>query len=86
MTLVELYQHLDDIVENDASPDDLFASSYIRGFIALSASEFGDESQTLSAEFASSIEAKILEAKTECTPQDQLIVQQYWLSLKSHFA
>ena len=85
MNLTALYQHLDEIVEQDASPDDLFASSYIRGFIALSASEFGDESQLLSAELASSIEEKIIAAKTECTPQDQLIVQQYWLSLKAYF-
>ena len=84
--LTALYHYLDEIVEQDASADDLFASSYIRGFIALSASEFGDESQALSAELAQSVEQKLLDAKSECTPQDQLIVQQYWLDLKGHFA
>ena len=45
--LAELYQYLDDLVCQDVSSDELFASSYLRGFISLAASEFGDESQLL---------------------------------------
>lgn len=83
--LTELYHYFDQLVDQEASADDLFASSYIRGFIALAGSEFGDESQALSAELAESIEEKIIAAKSELTPQDQLIVRQYWLTLKASF-
>jgi len=83
--LTELYHYFDQLVDQEASADDLFASSYIRGFIALAGSEFGDESQALSTELSESIEEKIVAAKSELTPQDQLIVKQYWLTLKTSF-
>ncbi len=84
-SVAQLYQILDELVCQDTSADDLFASSYIRGFLALSAAEFGDETQSLSKNLADSIEMKILAAKMELTPQDQLIVNQYWLDLKTNF-
>lgn len=83
--LTDLYQHFDNIVEQDSEADDLFASSYIRGFVALVASEFGDESQPLSAELSDSVDKQLAQAKTELSPQDREIVQQFWLKLKQSF-
>ena len=85
MTLESLFQKLDDLVEKGASADDLFASSYIRGFIALSAGQFGGEQQSLSIELAQSVEKGLQEAKTELTPQDRVIVTNYWQTLKLNF-
>jgi len=85
MTLENLFQKLDDLVENGGSSDELFASSYIRGFIALAAGQFGDEQQPLSSELAQTVEESIKDAKSELTPQDQVIVFNYWQTLKLDF-
>ena len=84
-TLTELYQYFDELVFNDADADVLFASSYLKGFIALEAVHFGDEQQTLSSALAEKVENQISNNKTELTPQDQVIVNNYWLSIKTHF-
>ncbi|WP_448213361.1 YfcL family protein [Colwellia sp. MEBiC06753] len=83
--LTGLYHYFDQLAEHDADADTLFASSYIRGFIALIASDLGDESQPLSTALAKAVSAKLAEAKTELTPQDQVIVANYWQSLLPQF-
>lgn len=83
--LAELYQYLDDLVCQDVSSDELFASSYLRGFISLAASEFGDESQLLVQPLAEDISKRVDEAKTELTPADRVIVNNYWQELKAYF-
>ena len=84
-TLTELYQYFDELVFNDADADVLFASSYLKGFIALEAVHFGDEQQALSSALAEKVEHQISNNKTELTPQDQVIVNNYWISIKTHF-
>lgn len=83
--LTSLYHHFDQLAESDADSDTLFASSYLRGFIALVASELGDESQALTTALANLVEEKVAEAKSELTPQDKVIVDNYWLSLQKYF-
>lgn len=83
--LEQLYQYFDDLVSRDADSDTLFASSYLRGFIALAASQFGDEQQTLGAELVEDVSEKLAQARTELTPQDREIVQQFWQQLQTHF-
>jgi len=83
--LTALYQYLDDLVCKDVSVDDFFASSYLRGFISLSASEFGDESQSLTAKLAEVISEKVTAARTELSPADRIIVNNYWQALKAAF-
>ncbi|GAA5131428.1 YfcL family protein [Thalassotalea piscium] len=83
--LTQLYQHLDDLVANEASDDELFASSYLRGFISLAASQYGDESQVLSQELAIDISEKLQSARTELSPDDRAIVKQYWAELSQAF-
>jgi hypothetical protein len=83
--LAGLYQFLDNLFDQESSDDELFASSYLRGFISLSACEFGDEEQVLSQGLATSIDEKLQAARTELNPQDRKIVQDYWLELKQAF-
>ncbi len=93
-TLEHLYEAFDALVDGNTDldagislteADRLFASSYIRGFISLSASEFGDESQPLSTALADIVTAKLAEARAELTPQDQQLVSNYWFDLKAYF-
>ncbi len=83
--LTALYHYLDEQVSLDVSADELFAGSYLRGFISLAGSEFGDESQTLTQALAESIDEKLTAARTELSPQDRQIVQDYWQHLQSAF-
>ncbi|NQZ24545.1 MAG: YfcL family protein [Colwellia sp.] len=83
--IAELYLYLDSLFDQDNSDDQLFASSYLRGFISISVIEFGDESQALSPALATSIDEKLQAARTELSPQDRQIVQDYWLELKEVF-
>ncbi|MDT0602698.1 MULTISPECIES: YfcL family protein [Thalassotalea] len=82
MNLQALYQYFDELVAEEADSDTLFASSYIRGFIALVAAQFGDENQVISVELCDRVSEELSKAKTELTPQDNAIVNNYWLSLQ----
>ncbi|MEW6989546.1 YfcL family protein [Colwelliaceae bacterium 6441] len=84
--LVELYQYFDDLVEQDTDSDTLFASSYLRGFIALVSSQFGDETQSLSTELFAQVSEELDNAKSELTPQDHVIVNNYWLTLQKRIS
>ncbi|MFB0998959.1 MAG: YfcL family protein [Colwellia sp.] len=84
-SIAALYLYLDNLFDQDNSDDQLFASSYLRGFISISVSEFGDESQVPSKALATSIDQKLQAARTELSPQDRKIVQDYWLALKQTF-
>ncbi|WP_286233095.1 YfcL family protein [Thalassotalea sediminis] len=84
--LTDLYQYFDQLAEQDATSDDLFASSYIRGFISLSASEFGDESQEISSALIEHVSASMHASKKELSPDDRQIVKEYWQTLVSKIA
>lgn len=83
--LTALYHYLDEQVAQDVSADELFAGSYLRGFISLAGSEFGDESQALTQALADNISEKLQAARSELSPQDRQIVQDYWQQLNSAF-
>ncbi|MGB1262885.1 MAG: YfcL family protein [Cognaticolwellia sp.] len=83
--LTALYEYLDQQVSLDISADELFAGSYLRGFISLAGSEFGDESQALTIKLSESISEKLQAARSELSPQDRQIVQDYWQQLQSAF-
>lgn len=86
-SLSDLYEYFDALAEDDQTdPDTLFASSYLRGFIALTASEFGDESQLLSTPFATSVTEKLHEARSELSPADKVIVNNFWSSITDIFS
>lgn len=81
-TLSELYQYLDSLFEKDVDGDTLFASGYLRGFISLAATDGGDEQQLISSVFIERISNKLTDAKTELSPQDNVIVQNFWFALQ----
>jgi hypothetical protein len=82
--IVSLYQYFDDLVMQEADDDTLFASSYIRAFIGLLVTE-ALEKQALTCELAEKIAEALLNAKSELTPQDRVIVNNYWLTLAPYF-
>ncbi|WP_143764316.1 YfcL family protein [Cognaticolwellia mytili] len=84
--LTALYHYLDEQVSLNVSSDELFAGSYLRGFISLAGSEFGDESQVLTKALADNVTEKLHAARTELSPQDRQIVQDYWQQLNAAFS
>lgn len=84
--LADLYEHFDELASSDETDADiLFTSSYLRGFLALKASNLGDEKQGLSKALAEQVSQALDEAKVELAPQDRVLVQQYWQSLQVNF-
>jgi len=79
-TVDELYQYLDNLFEQDSDSDTLFAGSYLRGFISLVATEYGDESQAISVALIEGVSQKLSQAKAELSPQDHAIVTNFWLA------
>lgn len=83
--LADLYHYFDQLAFDDVDADILFASSYIRGFVSLSATEYGDDSQPLTKILAENVSEKMTEARTELSPQDREIVRNYWSELLPSF-
>ncbi|MGV2871852.1 YfcL family protein [Colwellia sp. E150_009] len=81
-TLNEVYHYLDSLFEQNVDSDTLFASGYLRGFISLAANDGDDEQQVISAPLIECVSNKLAGAKTELSPQDNVIVQNFWLSLQ----
>lgn len=81
-TISDLYHYLDSLFDQDVDSDTLFASGYLRGFISLATTENGDEQQEITMSFVDTISTKLTAAKTELTPQDNVIVQNFWSNLQ----
>lgn len=84
-TISDLYHYLDTLFDQDVDNDTLFASGYLRGFISLAATENGDEQQAITMSFIETISTKLTIAKAELTPQDNVIVQNFWIALQQKF-
>ena len=84
-TLTDLYQYFDDLFDQNASQDTLFASSYFRGFIAVEAVAFGDDSQLLSGKLYQQVLVKMRAAKTELSQQDRTIVENFYQKISCFF-
>ena len=78
----DLYRYFDSLVE-DGTDDELFASSYIRGFILLVVD--GRQQLALTAELYQSISDQLEQARSELSPQDRTIVGNYWQTLQAYF-
>ena len=83
-TVSDLYQYLDNLFDEDVDSDTLFASGYLRGFISLAATDTGDEQQSISSDLITNISNKLIEARSELSPQDNAIVQNFWANLQSN--
>lgn len=84
-TVADLYQYLDSLFDQEVNSDTLFASGYLRGFISISATEFGDEQQIISPSLVAAVADNLRKGKTELNPQDQQVVQNFWSSLNKLF-
>jgi hypothetical protein len=81
-TVADLYQHLDSLFDQDIDNDTLFASGYLRGLFSSAVSPTLGEQQEMSAELTQAVTDKLAKARTELSPQDNAIVQNYWLVLQ----
>ena len=86
VTAADLYQFLDGLFDQDSDSDTLFAGGYLRGISSLVATDFGDENQKLSAPLIENITDKLNQAKSELSPQDFAIVNNFWLTVQSKVA
>lgn len=82
ITIADFYQYLDALFELDSDSDTLFAGGYLRGFISLVATEFGDENQVISIALIEAVTKKASQVKTELSPQDYAIVTNFWLEIQ----
>ncbi|TMM42479.1 YfcL family protein [Colwellia ponticola] len=80
ITVADFYHYLDALFELDSDSDTLFAGGYLRGFFSLVATDFGDESQVISAALVEAVTEKAKQAKLELSPQDYAIVTNFWLA------
>ena len=81
-TIADVYQYLDGLFDQELDSDTLFASSYLRGLFSSSVSHFSDEKQEISTEIIQGVNDKLAQVKTELSPQDNAIVQNFWLALQ----
>ncbi|PCI53205.1 MAG: hypothetical protein COB45_10885 [Gammaproteobacteria bacterium] len=81
-TIADVYQHLDNLFDQDIDSDTLFASGYLRGLFSSAVSQFADEKQEISTAMIQEVSDKLTKAKTELSPQDNAIVQNFWLALQ----
>ncbi|TKB45083.1 YfcL family protein [Thalassotalea mangrovi] len=82
--LEQLCDYFDGLIEHDDA-DLLFASSYVRGFILIAANDASDEEQPLTAELADRVSAELHAARSELTPQDKVIVDNFWQQIQPCF-
>lgn len=80
--VADLYQYFDNLFDQDIDSDTLFASSYVRGLFSSAVSPTLGEQQEISAELIQSVTDKLVAVKNELNPQDNAIVQNYWLLLQ----
>jgi hypothetical protein len=80
--VVDFYDYLDALFDLESDSDTLFAGGYLRGFISLVATEFGDESQLISQPLLLGVSDKVTQAKTELSPQDHAIVTNFWIQIQ----
>lgn len=81
-TIADVYQYLDSLFDQDIDSDTLFASGYLRGLFSSAVSQFADEEQILSIAIIEDVNDKLAKTKTELNPQDNAIVQNFWLVLQ----
>ena len=82
--LEQLFCYFDDLIELDCD-DQLFASSYLRGFLEVAAVEFGTLAQPLSIALFTQVALQLDAAQGELSEQDEIFVSNFWQSIKPMF-
>lgn len=83
-SLEQLFCYFDGLIELDCD-DQLFASSYLRGFLEVAAIEFGTLEQSLSIALFSQVDRQLKAAQGELSEQDKIFVSNFWQSIKPYF-
>lgn len=82
--LQQLCDYFDGLIDQEDA-DILFASSYVRGFILIAANDYGEDEQALTPELFAKVSVQLQQAKSELTPQDKVIVDNFWQALQPCF-
>ncbi|WP_413506078.1 YfcL family protein [Photobacterium phosphoreum] len=72
----KLLQLIDDNIDS-ATDDELFAGGYLRGHISLAVADCEQQGITDIAQMQQKVKQSLLDAKSELSPSDWLLVQQY---------
>lgn len=72
----KLLQLIDDNIDS-ATDDELFAGGYLRGHISLAVADCEQQGITDIAQMQLKVKQSLLDAKSELSPNDWLLVQQY---------
>ncbi|PSW30348.1 hypothetical protein C9J19_03650 [Photobacterium phosphoreum] len=72
----KLLQLIDDNIDS-ATDDELFAGGYLRGHISLAVADCEQQSITDIAQMQQKVKRSLLDAKSELSPSDWQLVQQY---------
>ena len=72
----KLLQLIDDNIDS-ATDDELFAGGYLRGHISLAVADCEQQGVTDIAEMQLKVKQSLLDAKSELSPSDWQLVQQY---------
>ena len=72
----KLLQLIDDNIDS-ATDDELFAGGYLRGHISLAVANCEQQGITDIAQMQQKVKQSLLDAKSELSPSDWLLVQQY---------
>ncbi|SKC33077.1 YfcL family protein [Photobacterium piscicola] len=72
----KLLQLIDDNIDT-ATDDELFAGGYLRGHISLAAADCEQQGIDDIAQIQQKVKQSLLDAKSELSPSDWLLVQQY---------
>ncbi|KJF85073.1 YfcL family protein [Photobacterium phosphoreum] len=72
----QLLQLIDDNIDN-ATDDELFAGGYLRGHISLAVANCEQQGITDIAQMQHKVKQSLLDAKSELSPSDWQLVQQY---------
>ncbi len=71
-----------DLMVETASDDELFAGGYLRGHISLSAADCELNGITSIEAMKEAVDTSLVQAQSELTPVDQLIVKTMWQQLQ----
>ncbi|WOH37585.1 YfcL family protein [Thalassotalea fonticola] len=82
--LEQLFSYFDGLIELDCD-DQLFASSYLRGFLEVAAVEFGTLQQPLSVALYNKVDGQLTASQAELSEQDKIFVSNFWQALKPYF-
>lgn len=78
----KLLQLIDDNIDS-ATDDELFAGGYLRGHISLAVADCEQQGITDIAQMQQKVKQSLLDAKSELSPSDYVLVCQMWQKISA---